>query len=670
MEQKRKSLKKVLMTEIIAFVVVIIVLITVLNVIMQTVKIKRLTSQILARESISYANDIYSWWNSIEDRVAQTAEVYKNTPAMSYDDTLNMLLSLTKSDPDSQDIYIAFGDDNKFLDGSGWIPDDTFVFTDRVWYKGALAKNGAIYTSEPYVDASTGKTCLACAIMLKNNVVLSSDIVFDKVAEKLNKFKSSSDEAKFYIINKDTKDILVSNVTEVVGQKLSDSTDGIIKGLNDIFDKLDTSTSIESDKVITASSPAGKMMYAATDIQDTSWVVVSAVPYSHVSSSIWNTIFSTSGIAIALLIVLAVVLLIVIAKYINPVTKVTAGITDISNGNFKVSLNPEGNNEITTLSESLNGYIGNMRQMLMSMATISKDMNTSAGDCYDISHNLLASNKSQGESVKMLDSTLNAMNSKIDEIDNAATQLANTSKQLAQNAEDVKKLCDATMESSKTGKDEMQNMTGNVEALNETINKLTTIIRTAAKSVEEITGITDTINSISQQTNLLSLNASIEAARAGEMGRGFAIVASEVGALAQQSSQSTDHIRKLIKEVTKNIAVMNEMADTCLEDMSACVTGVESSNKSFDAIYEDVAKANDGIERITVGINRINEVANGNAASTREQASRINEVLSLSEKIVSESNKIMSQTDSITQISESLNRYSDSINTDLSKYEL
>jgi methyl-accepting chemotaxis protein len=216
----------------------------------------------------------------------------------------------------------------------------------------------------------------------------------------------------------------------------------------------------------------------------------------------------------------------------------------------------------------------------------------------------------------------------------------------------------------------MQNMTGNVEALNETINKLTTIIRTAAKSVEEITGITDTINSISQQTNLLSLNASIEAARAGEMGRGCAIVGSEVGSLAQQSSQSTDHIRKLIKEVTKNIDEMNEMADTCLEDMSACVAGVETSNKSFDTIYEDVAKATDGIERITIGIDRINEVANGNAASTREQASRINEVLSLSEKIVSESNKIMSQTDSITQISESLNRYSDSINTDLSKYEL
>ena len=114
-----------------------------------------------------------------------------------------MLLRLTEEDPDSQDIYMAYGLTGKFLDGSGWVPDDTFVFTDRAWYTGAVAKNGAIYTSEPYLDASTGKTCLACSILIGNKIVLSSDINFDKVAEKLNNFKSSSPDAKFYIINKD-----------------------------------------------------------------------------------------------------------------------------------------------------------------------------------------------------------------------------------------------------------------------------------------------------------------------------------------------------------------------------------------------------------------------------------------------------------------------------------
>ena len=160
---KRKSLKKILLTEIIAFVVVIIAIITGINIKIQRDKITTLTESVLAKESISYASEVNNWWSSIEERVQQTADVFRNIPEPSYDDTFAMLLKLTELDPDSQDIYIAYGDDMTFLDGSGWIPDETFDFLDRGWYTGAIGKNGELFTSDPYVDASTGKTCLAKA---------------------------------------------------------------------------------------------------------------------------------------------------------------------------------------------------------------------------------------------------------------------------------------------------------------------------------------------------------------------------------------------------------------------------------------------------------------------------------------------------------------------------
>ena len=178
-ERKRKALKKTLLSKIIIYVAIIIVIITQISIKLASDNIQSLMNNILARESETYASEIHSWWNNIEERVGQTADVIRNTPELSYDDALAMLLKLTELDPDSQDIYMAYGETGKFLDGSGWIPDDTFVFTDRPWYQGAIAKGGAIYSSEPYVDASTGKTCLACAVMIKNNVVLSSDINFD-----------------------------------------------------------------------------------------------------------------------------------------------------------------------------------------------------------------------------------------------------------------------------------------------------------------------------------------------------------------------------------------------------------------------------------------------------------------------------------------------------------
>ncbi len=665
---KRKSLKKTLLSKIIIYVAIIVVIITQISIKLASDNIQSLMNNIIARESATYASEIHSWWRSIEDRVGQTADVMKNIPELSYDDALAMLLKLTELDPDSQDIYLAYGDTGKFLDGSGWVPDDTFVFTDRPWYTGALDKKGEIFSSEPYVDASTGKTCLACSVMLRDNVVLSSDIVFDKVAEKVTDFSSLSSDTKYYIVNKETKDILISNVSESVGQNLSQTTDPIAAGLANVFDSLNKSATAGGEKVMTAKSSAGSQMYVATDIPDTSWAVVSAIPSSFLSAMILKVMYITFASAIILLAILSAVMYIMISKAINPVTTVTERITDISKGDFTVKLVPEGNNEITTLAESLNGYIEKMRTTFNSLSDISGEMNSRAGECFDISHILSDANSNQGESIEKLNSTLNDMTISIEDIANAATELASTSSQLAQNAENVKNLCDETLDASTKGRDEMQSMTRNVSTLNETISDLSELIGETARSIEEITGITDTINAISEQTNLLSLNASIEAARAGEMGKGFAVVATEVGTLANQSSEATETIRRLVEGITKNITDINHKAEICVNDMKACLNAVSGANESFEKIYGDVAKATDGISEIASGIERINDVASNNAATTQEQASNIAEVLGLSNKIVSESTKLRTETENITNISENLNRYSDEINSDLSQY--
>lgn len=666
--KKRKSLKKTLLSQMIIYVAIIIVIITQISIKLASDNIQSLMNGILARESAKYASEIQSWWNDIKTRVGQTADVMRNIPELSYDDTLNMLLKLTEQDPDSQDIYMAFGDTGKFLDGSGWIPDDTFVFTDRPWFQGALAEKGAIYSSEPYIDASTGKTCLACAVMVRDNVVLSSDINFDKVAEKVMAFDSLSSEAKFYIINKDTKDILISNVTDSVGQNLGSATDPVLTALAPKFDSLNMDIKAGGEKVVTIKTAEGGKMFTATNIEGTSWAIVSAVPSALLSNSILKVMYVTFASAIILLLILSIIMYFTISKAINPVTTITERITDISKGDFTVQIVPEGNNEITTLAESLNEYIGKMRGTLNSLSSISGAMNSRAGECFDISHILSDANTNQGESIERLNYTLNEMNSSIEEIANAATELATTSSVLAENADEVKILCNETLDASAKGREEMAGMTRNVGTLNETIKELTTLISDTATTVKEITGITDTINAISNQTNLLSLNASIEAARAGEMGKGFAVVATEVGTLAGQSSEATETIRRLVDGITKNISDINNKAEICVKDMEACLEAVTGANESFETIYQDVAKATDGIGEIASGIEKINDVASNNAATTEEQAASISQVLDLSNMIVTESGKLRTETENITSISENLNKYSDEINSDLSQY--
>ncbi len=100
------------------------------------------------------------------------------------------------------------------------------------------------------------------------------------------------------------------------------------------------------------------------------------------------------------------------------------------------------------------------------------------------------------------------------------------------------------------------------------------------------------------------------------------------------------------------------------------MTGVGNANKSFNLIYDEVAKATDGIVEIANGISRINEVASNNAATTEEQASTIAEILNLSDTIVEESERLEAETARVSNISEDLNQYSDTIKSDLLKYTL
>ncbi len=667
-EQKRKSLKKSLLSNIVIFVAVIIVIITQISIKLAVDNIQSLTNKILARESVTYASEIYSWWRSIEERVGQTAEVIKNAPSLTDEQLLKILLSATADDPDSHDVYLAFGDTMVFLDGSGWVPSETFNFLERGWYQGALKNKGEIYTSEPYLDAATGSTSVACSVMIAGNTVLGSDIDFDMISAKVNDFESISSEAKYYIVNKTNMDIIISNNADCVGDAISESSDPVAKGIAPVFNSFDTGLSEVESKVKTVKTSAGSYMVTASDIEDTTWTVICAVPSSILSDAIVKFMILSMGSGLVLLVILFVIMYVIINRAINPVTTITERITDISKGDFTVRIVPEGNNEITTLAESLNEYIDKMRTTLKSLSEISGSMTSRAGECFDISHTLSDANQKQGESIEKLNTTLGELNTSIDNIANAAADLASTSGQLVENAKDVRGLCNETLEASGKGRGEMENMTKSVKTLNTTVGELTKLIHATAKSIDEITGITDTISAVSSQTNLLSLNASIEAARAGEMGKGFAVVAGEVGTLATQSSEATENIRRLIDEVTHNIEEINKKSDICVRDMEACLSGVNGVSESFNLIYDDVAKAADGITEIANGIDKINDVASGNKVTTKEQAENIRDVFGLSDVIVSENNKLRAETENITAISENLNNYSDKINSDLSQY--
>lgn len=159
------------------------------------------------------------------------------------------------------------------------------------------------------------------------------------------------------------------------------------------------------------------------------------------------------------------------------------------------------------------------------------------------------------------------------------------------------------------------------------------------ENTKKMNSIVETINSIANQTSLLSLNASIEAARAGEAGRGFAVVAGEIQSLAGQTGEATVNITKLITDINASIEEVfkstnqmmennksqNQAVETMagtFEEIESCVSNIQEVSSSLEKVVTELVRSN---ESIVNGINMVSSV-------TQEVSARANETLEDSEK--------------------------------------
>lgn len=532
--------------------------------------------------------------------------------------------------------------------------------TTRDWWVAAVESGGIVYT-EPYMDLVTGQMIVSVATPARIDgqlAVLLADITIDRLIEIVEGI-SNDESTQAFLLAADGSVVTHAN-TGFLPKEEGNTI--LTEAVN-----LDT----DAGEVTSFTDYDGKEKYAAISaVESTQWKVGVTKDIQMIKQQVMDALGGTIFVSIVLMIISILLLFFMIRSMLSPISDIQQGIVHISEGDFTGSIAVKGNNEITIISQQLNNYIDRMRGMLLNLTNITTDMNRSAEECFQISNGLRSSNSSQNESIDSLNQILITMNQSIDDIADTANDLATTATGLTENSTRVRELCMDTVKASEEGKTEMINMTTSVSTLNRTIDELMEIIRATGETVNEITGITATINEISSQTNLLSLNASIEAARAGEMGKGFAVVANEVGSLASQSSKATENISQLIESITKNIEEINRKADNCILDMEKCLSGVNRTSASFDTIYEDITKAADGIADIADGINRISDVATNNAATTQEQAATVAEILKLSDELVGESNKISGETGGLSDVSEKLNEYSNAITNDLNQFTL
>jgi methyl-accepting chemotaxis protein len=144
---------------------------------------------------------------------------------------------------------------------------------------------------------------------------------------------------------------------------------------------------------------------------------------------------------------------------------------------------------------------------------------------------------------------------------------------------DIENANNAALEAKSTASNGTKNVdeaVSNIRASAKTINSVGGSVHNLNERVKDIEGMVEVIRSVAEQTNLLALNAAIEAARAGEQGRGFAVVADEVRALAQRTQENTQKIADIVEELTRSSSEANSAIDSSVEEINECVVKSES----------------------------------------------------------------------------------------------
>ncbi len=178
----------------------------------------------------------------------------------------------------------------------------------------------------------------------------------------------------------------------------------------------------------------------------------------------------------------------------------------------------------------------------------------------------------------------------VSEVSRAVEEMGDGINSVAENASEIAETADIAKEHAAQGEQSVKGVADQMNSIHGSVVHTEEVIRSLAKKSREIGSIVTAIREIASQTNLLSLNASIEAARAGEHGRGFAVVADEIRKLADQSGTMSDHIGKLLSDITKDIGSTDQSIDQVKREVLGGMDAARATERSFLTISDSTLR--------------------------------------------------------------------------------